>query len=107
MEQPDNQNQNQNQNQLQIDLSPEIAEGIYANLAIISHSTSEFVIDYARLMPGVPKAIVKTRVILTPENAKRLLLALQDNIVKYESMCGKINIINNNGTIPMFGIGEA
>jgi hypothetical protein len=104
MEQP----QNQNQNQLQIDLSPETAEGIYANLAIISHSMSEFVIDYARLMPGVPKANVKTRVILTPENAKRLLLALQDNIVKYESMHGKINLTsNNNGTIPVFGGGEA
>ncbi|MDR3328026.1 MAG: DUF3467 domain-containing protein [Prevotellaceae bacterium] len=103
MEQP----ANVNQNQLQIDLSPEVAEGIYANLAIISHSMSEFVVDFARMMPGLPKANVKSRVILTPENAKRLLLALQDNVVKYESMHGKINLNNNGVPVPMFGGGEA
>ncbi|ODU60807.1 MAG: hypothetical protein ABT12_00715, partial [Paludibacter sp. SCN 51-9] len=79
-----------NQNQLNIELSPEVAEGIYSNLAIISHSTSEFVLDFIRLMPGTPKANVKSRIILTPEHAKRLLFALQDNIAKFEAQNGKI-----------------
>lgn len=84
-----------NQNQLNIELSPEVAEGIYSNLAIISHSTSEFVLDFIRLMPGTPKANVKSRIILTPEHAKRLLLALQDNISKFEAQNGKIRIPEN------------
>lgn len=78
--------------QLDIELNHEVAQGTYANLAIISHSTSEFIVDFVRIMPGVPKAEVKSRIILTPEHAKRLMLALQDNIRKYEQ---------NNGTIRM------
>ena len=74
----------QKQTQLEIDLSHEVAQGTYANLTIIAHSTSEFIIDFIRLMPGVTKPEVKSRIILTPENAKRLMLALQDNIWKYE-----------------------
>jgi hypothetical protein len=70
----------QNENQINIELSEEIAEGTYANLAIITHSSSEFVLDFIRVMPGVPKAKVKSRIILTPEHAKRLLTALEDNI---------------------------
>ena len=70
----------QKQTQLEIDLSHEVAQGTYANLTIIAHSTSEFIIDFIRLMPGVTKPEVKSRIILTPENAKRLMLALQDNI---------------------------
>lgn len=77
-------------NQINIELSEEIAQGIYSNLAVITHSSSEFVLDFVRIMPGVPKAKVKSRVILTPEHAKRLLMALQDNIKKYESMHGTI-----------------
>ncbi|GAB1416666.1 DUF3467 domain-containing protein [Paludibacter sp.] len=99
-----------NQNQLNIELTPEIAEGIYSNLAIISHSTSEFVIDFVRIMPGTPKANVKSRIILTPEHAKRLLFALQDNIAKFESQNGKIKISDNQMMPPMpmgFGGGEA
>ena len=97
-----------NQNQLQIELSPEVAEGIYSNLAIISHSSSEFVLDFIRLMPGTPKANVKSRIILTPEHAKRLLLALQDNIVKYENQNGKIKTPDNNFMPPLpSGFGEA
>ncbi len=69
--------------QLNIELSEEVAQGIYSNLAVITHSASEFIIDFIRIMPGIPKANVKSRVILTPEHAKRLLLALQDNIKKY------------------------
>ena len=102
--------ENNQDNQLNIELSEEIAEGIYSNLAIISHSTSEFVLDFIRLMPGTPKANVKSRIILTPEHAKRLLIALQDNISKYESQMGKIKVPDNGmmPPIPMgFGGGEA
>ena len=72
---------NNNQNQLQIELSQEVAQGEYANFAIITHSSSDFVIDFARVLPGVPKSQVKSRVILAPEHAKRLLGALQENIM--------------------------
>ena len=82
----------QNQNQIKIELKEEIAQGIYSNLAIISHSSSEFILDFVRIMPGVPKAEVKSRIILTPEHAKRLLLALTDNISKYESNLGPIKV---------------
>jgi len=75
---------NKQTNQIQIELSEEMAQGTYANLAIISHSTSEFILDFIRVVPGTPKAQVKSRVILTPDNAKRLLFALQDNISKFE-----------------------
>lgn len=68
------------------------AQGHYSNLAIISHSTSEFIIDFATVLPGVQKARVKSRIILTPEHAKRLLRSLQENIVRYESNVGKIEI---------------
>ena len=77
---------------LEFDLDEQVAQGNYSNLAIISHSTSEFIIDFATVLPGVPKARVKSRVILTPEHAKRLLLSLQDNITRYESAMGKIEI---------------
>ena len=87
----DNANQPNNSNQLQIELSPEVAEGIYANLAIITHSSAEVVMDFIRVLPGVPKANVKSRIVLAPEHAKRLLLALQDNIAKYEKAFGTIN----------------
>lgn len=85
--------------QLSIELSEEIAQGIYSNLAVITHSSSEFVIDFVRIMPGIPKANVKSRVILTPEHAKRLLLALQDNLKKYEATYGPIMI--KEGLDPM------
>ena len=97
------------ENQLNIELSAEVAEGTYSNLAIISHSSSEFVIDFIGMMPGTPKANVKSRIILTPEHAKRLLFALQDNISKYEQQHGKIKTPDNNMIPPLpmgFG-GEA
>ncbi len=71
-------------NEIQVELSDEMAQGTYANLAVISHSSSEFILDFIRVVPGAPKAKVKSRVILTPDNAKRLLHALQDNIEKFE-----------------------
>jgi len=96
-------------NEINIELKEEMAQGTYANLAIISHSPSEFVIDFVRVMPGMPKAQVQSRVILTPEHAKRLLNALQENIQKYESTFGNVKL-NAGGipTIPMtFGSGTA
>ena len=97
--------------QLNINLTPEIAEGVYANLAVISHSSSEFVLDFVRMLPGVKQANVKSRVILSPEHAKRLLFALEDNLSKYENQFGKIQIAGapaKGSTIPMsFGGGEA
>ncbi|MBI3500400.1 MAG: DUF3467 domain-containing protein [Bacteroidetes bacterium] len=77
-------------NQLNIELSEEVAEGIYSNLAIITHSHSEFALDFIKVMPGVPKAKVKARIILTPQHAKRLLKALKDNISKFEQVHGDI-----------------
>ncbi|SFL39426.1 DUF3467 domain-containing protein [Proteiniphilum acetatigenes] len=95
-------------NEIQIELSDEIAQGIYSNLAIISHSTSEFVVDFVRIVPGVPKAKVKSRIILTPEHAKRLLMALKDNIDKFEQQNGAIRIQNDPGFLPPIGgIGQA
>lgn len=78
------------QKQINIELSEEVAEGVYTNLAMITHSNAEFIIDFIKMMPGVPKAKVKSRVVLTPQHAKRLLRALQDNIGKYESIHGEI-----------------
>ena len=98
------------ENKIQINLTPEMAEGTYANLAIIAHSSSEFVIDFVRMMPGAKNANVKSRIILTPEHAKKLLFALQENVSKYENHFGKININNDSPSpmIPMsFGGGEA
>jgi hypothetical protein len=90
-------------NQINIELSEEIAQGVYSNLAIITHSSSEFVLDFVRIMPGLPKAKVKSRVILTPEHAKRLLFALQDNIQKFEAVHGVIKNVERTGgpIIPM------
>ena len=88
-------------NQINIELSEEIAEGTYANLAIITHSTSEFVVDFIRVMPGIPKAKVKSRIVLTPEHAKRLLMALNDNISKYEDQLGVINLPDMTPPIPL------
>ncbi len=100
----------QPQNQINIELTEDIAEGIYSNLAMIAHSNSEFVIDFIRLMPGVPKARVKARIIITPEHARRLLAALEDNIAKYERTFGTINQTQEPPGFPMnFGgaMGEA
>ena len=87
------------ENQLNIELSEEVAEGIYSNLAIITHSNAEFVLDFIRVMPGVPKAKVKSRIVLTPEHAKRLLGALADNIEKFEA----VNGIIKDGSGPSHG----
>ncbi len=81
--------------ELDLELNEDIAQGKYANLAVISHSASEFVVDFAAMMPGVPKARVHSRIILTPEHAKRLLMSLQDNITRYESNVARIEVSPN------------
>ena len=98
-----------NENQLQIELGEEVAQGTYSNLAIISHSSSEFIVDFIRVMPGLPKAKVQSRIILTPEHAKRLLSALSENVEKYESINGPIKTGDEQGFFPQIGgkIGEA
>lgn len=98
---------NNNQNQISIELPDDVAQGTYSNLAIISHSTSEFVIDFVRIMPNTPKAKVQSRIILTPEHAKRLQMALDDNIRKFESFFGPIKKPENNapGFPPIVGFG--
>ncbi len=89
------------ENHLQIELKEDVAEGVYSNLAIIAHSSSEFVFDFVRLMPGVAKAQVKSRIVMTPEHAKRLAYALQDNLRKYESLFGEIRLSEQRqGYIP-------
>ncbi len=88
-------------NQLNIELTEEIADGIYSNLAIITHSSAEFVIDFIRVMPGVPKAKVKSRILMTPQHAKRLLKAIADNISKFEALHGDIKDNEGFGGIPM------
>lgn len=80
----------QKPNQINIELTEDVAEGVYSNLAMVAHSNTEFVLDFIRLMPGVPKAKVKARIIVTPEHAKRLLNALSDNIQKFENSFGQI-----------------
>lgn len=86
--------------QLQIELKEEVAEGVYSNLAVIAHSSSEFVMDFVRIMPGVAKAQVKSRIVMTPEHTKRLVLALQDNLRKYESQFGEIRLPERQGYMP-------
>ncbi len=78
------------ENQLNIELDEKIAEGTYANLAIINHSVSEFVIDFVNVMPGTPKAKVKSRIIVTPQHAKRLMKALAENVSRFEKAHGEI-----------------
>ncbi len=77
-------------NQLNIEISEEIAEGSYANLAIITHSHAEFVIDFVNVMPGTPKSKVKSRIIFTPQHAKRFMKAMIENVEKFEAMHGNI-----------------
>ena len=86
---------------LNIELTEEVAEGTYSNIAVINHSPSEFVVDFIQMMPGVPKAKVKSRIILTPQHAKRLMNALNDNISKFQAQHGEIKDVDPTGGIPM------
>ncbi|MCX8051180.1 MAG: DUF3467 domain-containing protein [Chlorobi bacterium] len=89
--------------QINIELGEKEAEGIYSNLAIISHSPAEFVIDFTRLLPGVPKARVHARIIMTPQHAKLLLAALSENIARYEQQYGEIMVADPNMMMPPEG----
>lgn len=93
--------------EFKIDIKPEVARGSYSNLAIITHSHVEFVLDFAVMLPGLHKPEVGNRIIMNPEHAKRLYLAIQDNINKYESQYGPIEFGNEpKPTIPMSGLGN-
>lgn len=92
-----------NEGKINIEINKEVAKGVYSNLAIISHSQTEFLIDFAQLFPGIPKAEVVSRVIMAPEHLKRLSFALNENIRKYEQNHGEIQL-NNKTTLP-FGFG--
>ncbi|MCB2220203.1 MAG: DUF3467 domain-containing protein [Bacteroidetes bacterium] len=87
----------QKKKQINIELSDEMAEGTYSNLAIITHSHSEFVVDFIKILPGLAKAKVKSRIILTPQHAKRLYKALHENIAKYERLHGEIDVPESDG----------
>ncbi|MBR5835529.1 MAG: DUF3467 domain-containing protein [Bacteroidales bacterium] len=96
-----------NEKEFKIELKPEVAKGSYSNLAIITHSHSEFVIDFATMLPGLMKPEVSNRIIMTPEHAKRLFLALQDNLTKYENQHGQISLGGEQKTpFPMGGFGS-
>lgn len=99
-------------NQISLELRPEIARGTYSNLAIITHSRSEFILDFATILPGLPKPEIGNRIVMSPEHAKRLLQALMDNVTKYENQFGLIDLGNNGpqpgntfnlGDLPQFG----
>ena len=109
-QEPSDLNNSQAPNAIDIELPEAIAEGEYVNLAMIAHSSSEFVIDFIRMMPGVPKAKVKSRIVLTPEHANGLLSALSDNVTRFEQTFGAIKQHNDVPSLPMsFGgtMGEA
>ena len=99
---------NNNPNEIKIELSPEVAKGIYSNLAVISHGANEFFLDFITMAPNMPQAKVQSRIIMTPENVKNVLFALRDNVAKYESMFGEIKHKtpknqpsgNNGGDLP-------
>ncbi len=92
-------NKKHNTSTINIELNEEVAEGVYSNLAIISHSHAEFVVDFVRLLPNIPKAKVKSRIILPPQHAKRFMRALIENIKKYEAQYGVIKE-SDQGPIP-------
>lgn len=93
----------QPQQQINIELGEKEAEGIYSNLAIITHSPAEFVIDFTRVLPGVPKAKVHARIVMTPQHTKMLWNALHDNIDKFEKKFGEIKLLGETATGPTFG----
>jgi len=99
---------NNEKKQFSLEIKPEVAKGSYSNLAIITHSRSEFILDFVAMLPGVAKPEVSNRVIMTPEHAKRLLNALQDNIIKFENQFGMIDLekkLNKGGTFNLEDFG--
>ena len=104
----ENNNPKQAPNQLNLEINPQFTKVSYSNLAIISHSRSEFILDFAATLPGLPKALIDNRIIMTPEHAKRLMNALFDNISKYEAQFGVIDLGNGNQPRPgsTFNLGD-
>jgi hypothetical protein len=96
-----NKMENNNENQVNIELSEDVALGVYSNLAIITHSPAEIISDFVQLMPGMPKGKVRSRVIMTPQNAKRYMRALQENISKFEQAFGAIEENDGHNMPPM------
>ena len=96
-----------NQGQVSIELPEEKAQGTYANLAVINHSHSEFVVDFITVMPGMPKAKVQSRIVLTPQHTKRLIQALAENVARYEQTFGAIPDTDHPGGMPPMGFGPA
>lgn len=94
---------NMSQQQINIELGEKEAEGIYSNLAIINHTPSEFVIDFVRFFPGVPKARVHARIVMTPQHAKSLVRALEENVQRYESTFGEIKLFGEENRAKEFG----
>lgn len=90
------------ENKLNVEVTEEIGDGIYSNLAVITHSHSEFIVDFINIMPGLPKAKVKARIILTPHHAKRLMKALKENVAKFEAAYGEIK--DNDHPTPPFNL---
>ena len=100
-------NNNQPQN-IQLELTDEVGQGQYSNCTVVAHSSSEFIIDFARIVPGIPKVSVKSRIIMAPEQVKRLMFTLQDNIRKYESEFGPIQLHECGTGMPVSPVkGEA
>jgi Protein of unknown function (DUF3467) len=97
-----NDKEQQVQQQINIEIGEKEAEGIYSNLAIISHSPAEFIIDFTRVLPGIPKSKISARIIMTPQHAKMLLSAIKDNVEKYENQFGEIQLL---GSPPASGFG--
>ena len=95
----------QKKKQINIEFDGNVGEGIFSNLAMITHSNSEFIVDFIQLLPGIPKAKVKSRIILTPQHAKMLYRALKDNIQKFESLNGNIAVPEGSDVIPPFNMG--
>ncbi len=92
--------ENKNSTEISIELPEEIAEGVYVNLSVISHSNAEFILDFIRMVPNVPQAKVKSRILMTPQQTKRLMLALNENIRRYEAAYGTIQ--NVDSAMPPF-----
>ncbi len=98
---------NQKEQNLKLNINPEVAKGTYSNLVVVSHNPSEIVLDFAQMLPGLEGATVRERVIMSPIHAKRLLMALNDNIKKYEQQFGAIVEPTADGTVPYDILGKA
>ncbi len=97
----DQNNPNKEANKIKIEIDEVTAEGVYTNLAIVNHSHTEFVLDFINVMPGSPKSKVKSRLILTPQHAKKLMRTLQDNIAHFERINGEIADFEKQQVIPL------